>query len=57
MMKMLESQRYWHQGEKNDTSNIYALNNASFWDRRRIIYIIKNQSKDENKVRGSYWLC
>ncbi|MFN8318645.1 MAG: polyprenyl synthetase family protein [Saprospiraceae bacterium] len=30
---------------------IYALNNASFWDRRRIIYIIKNQSKDENKVR------
>lgn len=30
---------------------IYALNNASFWDRKRIIYIIKNQSNDENKVR------
>lgn len=30
---------------------IYALNNASFWDKKRIIYIIKNQSNDENKVR------
>lgn len=30
---------------------IYALNNASYWDRRRIIYIVKNQSQDENKVR------
>ena len=30
---------------------IYALNNASYWDRKRIIYIIKNQSNDENKVR------
>ncbi|MBK8699958.1 MAG: polyprenyl synthetase family protein [Saprospiraceae bacterium] len=30
---------------------IYALNNTSYFNKRKIIYMIKNQSKDESKVR------
>jgi octaprenyl-diphosphate synthase len=30
---------------------IYALNNADYFTKRKIIYIVKNQSNDDNKVR------
>jgi octaprenyl-diphosphate synthase len=29
---------------------IYALNNASFWDKRKIINIVKNNNNDPEKV-------
>ena len=29
---------------------IYALNNASFWDKRKIINIVKNNNNDPKKV-------
>ena len=48
-MKMLESRLVLTSRRKKMTLPlIYALNNASFWD-RRIIYIIKTKAKMKTK--------